>query len=174
MRPEPIYNALKEIDQNDQTLKILLSAKGKTYNQNMAIDLSNKEHLIFICGHYEGVDERVRHHMIDLEISVGNYVLSGGEIPAMAVTDSISRLLPGVLEKEGASEEESFSPGLKQLAEEINGETIDHLQSIEYPHYTRPAEFKGWKVPEILLSGNHKKIAEWRASKITDKLDNND
>ncbi len=183
MRPEPIYNALQNLTRNTQTRNpetlrtILLSAKGETFNQDMAIDLSQKDHLILVCGHYEGVYERVRQHMVDLDISIGNYVLSGGEIPAMAVTDAVSRLLPGVLEKEGASEEESFSPGLKDLAgnsEFHNSKITNHKSLIEYPHYTRPAEFKGWEVPEVLLSGNHKKIAQWRAAKITNKLEDND
>ncbi len=176
MRPEPIFNALKTLrpKAKSQKLKtILLSAKGKTFNQDTAIDLSQKEHLILVCGHYEGVDERVRQHMVDQDISIGNYVLSGGEIPAMAVTDAVTRLLPGVLEKQGAAEIESFSPGLKNFFNKHQPPAAipDHL--IEYPHYTRPAEFKDWKVPEVLLSGNHKKIAEWRASKITAKLENN-
>lgn len=178
MCPEPIYNALNSLTTNHKNLeptKILLSAKGETFNQDVAIDLSKKDHLILICGHYEGVDERVRQHMVDMDISIGNYVLSGGEIPAMAVTDVVSRLLPGVLEKQGAAEEESFSPGLKQLANNHHQPlTTNHEHLIEYPHYTRPAEFKGWKVPDVLLSGNHKKIAQWRASKITAKLKDND
>lgn len=168
MRPEPIYNALKDLNKNN-SLKVLLSAKGKTFNQDQAIDLSKQKHLILICGHYEGVDERVRQHMVDKDTSIGNYVLSGGEIPAMVVTDAVSRLLPDVLEKSGAAEMESFSPGLDKLSNNNKKEKL-----IEYPHYTRPAEFKGWVVPEILLSGDHKKIADWRASKITAKLENND
>ncbi len=180
IRPEPIYNALQDLTRNSQTrnpetLKtILLSAKGKTFNQKMATDLSQENHLVLVCGHYEGVDERIRQHMVDMDISIGNYVLSGGEIPAMAVTDALSRLLPGVLEKQGAAEVESFSPGLKKLSKNHQSPTTSHQPLIEYPHYTRPAEFKGWKVPEVLLSGNHKKIAQWRASQITAKLKNND
>lgn len=176
MRPEPIYNSLRELKLKAKSQKpktILLSAKGKTFDQEMAIDLSQENHLILVCGHYEGVDERVRQHMVDMDISIGNYVLSGGEIPAMAITDAVSRLLPGVLEKEGAAEVESFSPGLKKLASKHQSLTTNTKHLVEYPHYTRPPEFKSWEVPEILLSGNHKKIAQWRTSQITAKLKNN-
>lgn len=138
----------------------------------MALDLSKKEQIILVCGHYEGVDERVREHIVDMDISIGNYVLSGGEIPAMVVTDAISRLLPGVLEKEGAAEEESFSRGLKKLFSNHDNLVPNAQHLIEYPHYTRPPEFQGWKVPKVLLSGNHQKIADWRASQITAKLEN--
>jgi tRNA (guanine37-N1)-methyltransferase len=196
LRPEPIYNALRVLsskfqtpnskqapNSNDQNSKlskeekiILLSPKGKTFNQKMAQKLAKLNHLILICGHYEGVDERVRKYMIDEEISIGNYVLSGGELPAMVVTDAVSRLLPGVLEKEGAAEIESFSPGLGKLIRQFgdNQTDIKHQASsikplLEFPHYTRPPIFKGWKVPKILLSGNHQEIAKWRAKKIKTK-----
>ena len=163
---EPVYKALRDLKKKNSQV-ILLSAKGKTFNQKTAQNLSLEKHLIFLCGHYEGVDERIRKHLIDKDISIGNYVLSGGEIPAMTVVDSISRLLPKVLQKEGASEIESFSPGLKKLLRKIKRPQPSKKEFlIEFPHYTRPENFKGWKVPKVLLSGNHKEIETWRAEKI--------
>ena len=125
---------------------ILMTPQGKTFNQKLAGQLSKLDHLILICGHYEGLDERIR-KLVDEEISIGDYVLTGGEIPAMVMVDAITRLIPGVLEKPEATKFESFSPLL------------------EYPQYTRPADFKSQKVPEILLSGDHQKIADWRQQK---------
>ncbi|MBU3957372.1 tRNA (guanosine(37)-N1)-methyltransferase TrmD [Patescibacteria group bacterium] len=144
---EPIYKALKELRQKDSKV-ILLTPQGKGFNQKLAKNFSKEKHMIFICGHYEGVDERIREHLIDEEISIGDYVLTGGELPAMVVIDTLVRLIPGVLEKPEAIKNESFS-----------------TKTLEYPQYTRPANFKGWKVPETLLSGNHKKIAAWRKKK---------
>ena len=135
---------------------ILLTPQGKVFNQKIAGKLSKEKHLILICGHYEGVDERVREHLIDEEISIGDYVLTGGEIPTMAVVDAITRLIPGVLEKEEATRSESFQPP-----------TTNHQSPVllEHPQYTRPEEYKKWKVPKVLVSGDHKKIAEWRKKK---------
>jgi len=140
---EPIYEALKELRQKNSHV-ILLTPQGKVFTQKTAQRLAKQNHLIFICGHYEGVDERIREHLVDEEISIGDYILTGGELPAMVITDTITRLVSGVLKKPEATKEESFSPLL------------------EYPQYTRPANFKSWKVPKILLSGDHQKIAEWR------------
>ncbi len=150
MRVDVINQALTEI--KSQSLTILLSPRGKVFDQKTAKRLAKLKHLILICGHYEGVDERVTEHLIDEEISIGDYVLTGGEIPAMIMVDTIVRLIPGVLEKVEATKSESFSP--------IN---------LEYPQYTRPEDFKGWKVPEILLSGDHKKIEEWKTKKALEK-----
>jgi tRNA (guanine37-N1)-methyltransferase len=158
---EPIYKALKDIKKlNPQETKkrkiILLSPTGKVFNQKKAQELSKKDHLIFICGHYEGVDERVKEHLVDEEISIGDYVLTGGELPTMVVIDSIIRLIPGVLEKSDAASNESFSL------------ITDHKSltaTLEYPQYTRPANFQGWKVPEVLLAGDHQKIITWREKK---------
>lgn len=147
----------KTVSNKQRAITILMSASGKTYNQTNAADLSHKDHLIFICGHYEGVDQRFIDKYVDEEISIGDYVLTGGELPALVVIDSIVRLLPGVLKKEEAVEEESFSP-------EISGQ-------LEYPQYTRPEEFEGVKVPEILLSGNHGEIKKWRAQKSREKTE---
>ncbi len=153
MRVDIIDSALQEIKSqstiNHKPLIIFLDATGKTFNQQKARDLSKIDHLIIIAGHYEGVDHRIHEHLVDEVISIGDYVLTGGEIPAMVLTDSIVRLIPGVLEKEEAIQIESFSePGVK-----------------EFPQYTRPEEYKGWKVPDVLLSGNHKEIKEWREKK---------
>ncbi len=150
MMVEPIDKAIRSLltKRGDFLAKprvILMTPQGKTFSQAKAQELSKLEHLIFICGHYEGVDERVREHLVDEEISIGDYVLTGGELPAMVVVDSLVRLIPGVLGKEASLDEESFASGL-----------------LEYPHYTRPEEFRGWKVPDVLLSGNHSEIAKWR------------
>ncbi|MDO9231633.1 MAG: tRNA (guanosine(37)-N1)-methyltransferase TrmD [bacterium] len=155
MKVEPIYKCLKSIKKPKKTRIILFSAKGKKYTQSDAKRLSKYDNLIFVCGRYEGVDERVAQNLVEEEISIGDYVLTGGEIPAMIVVDSISRLLPGVLgNSESAKDESHSSEGY-----------------LEYPQYTKPEVFsvskKEWKVPTILLSGNHKKITEWRKEKST-------
>ena len=124
---------------------VLTSPRGEIFNQKMAKELSREKHLIIVCGHYEGIDERVREKLIDREISIGDYILTSGNIPAMVIVDSVVRLLPGVLGDDASSVEESFSNNL-----------------LEYPQYTRPVEYRGMKVPDILLSGNHKLIKEWR------------
>ncbi|MBI4099626.1 tRNA (guanosine(37)-N1)-methyltransferase TrmD, partial [Candidatus Microgenomates bacterium] len=129
--------------------KILLDPRGTKFTQAKAREFAKLDQLVLICGRYEGVDERVREHLVDESLSIGDYVLTGGEIPAMVVVDAVTRLLPGVLEKSEATEIESFSDG----------------QNLEFPQYTRPEEFNGWKVPEILLSGNHAEIAKWRKIK---------
>jgi len=166
LRPEPIFKAIKATARKKKRKIVLLSPKGKTFTQEKARDFSRLNQLVLICGHYEGVDERVRKYMIDEDISIGNYILSGGELAAMVVTDTTSRLLPGVLEKEGASEIESFSPGLAKLLR-LSSRKAKNL--VEFPQYTRPPVFNGWKVPAVLLSGNHQKIAQWRAKKIKKK-----
>ena len=139
---------------------VLMSASGKPYKQEDALRFSKLKHLIIICGHYEGVDERFIQKYVDLEISIGDYVLTGGEIPAMVITDSIIRLIPGVLSKEEATSKESFS--------DIRHPTSD-IRLLEYPQYTRPDEFEGIKVPEVLLSGDHKKIDQWRKHQALEK-----
>ncbi len=159
MRPEPIFRAIEWITKNEKRktencnskLKtgkpkiILLTPQGKTLTQKLAKKISKYNHLILICGHYEGVDERVRQRLVDEEISIGDYVLTGGELPAMVLVDSLVRLIPGVLGDKNSLNFESFEGNL-----------------LEYSHYTRPATFRGMKVPEILLSGDHKKIEKWR------------
>jgi tRNA (guanine37-N1)-methyltransferase len=147
LKPQPIFDAVDYLlrDVTDRPPIILLSPQGEPYTQRKAEQLAKHSHLILICGHYEGFDERIRQNLATDEISIGDYVLTGGELPAMVIIDSVSRLVPGVLGNEHSAVEDSFSSGL-----------------LEYPQYTRPAEYRGWKVPEVLLSGNHQKIAEWR------------
>ncbi len=144
LQVEPIYRALKSIPGSDTALKILLTPQGKLYNQSIAKDLLDNEHIILVCGHYEGFDERVRDY-IDLEISIGDYVLTGGEIAALAIMDSVIRLIPGALGSEDSYIHDSF-----------------YEDSLDYPQYTKPREFDGKKVPDVLLSGNHAEIAKWR------------
>jgi len=157
MKPEPIFRAVEVIkDKGGQTMSvgsisskvILLTPQGKVFNHEIAMRLSRENHLIFLCGRYEGVDERVREKLIDEEISIGDYVLTGGEFPAMVIVDAIVRLLPNVLGCEDSYKKDSFYEGL-----------------LDYPHYTRPEEFREMKVPDILLSGHHKKVEEWRRYK---------
>ncbi|OGO19472.1 MAG: tRNA (guanosine(37)-N1)-methyltransferase TrmD [Chloroflexi bacterium RBG_16_50_9] len=153
LKPEPIYEAVEAIkaglDVAGELPVILLSPQGRLFSQQIAGELSQCRHIVLICGHYEGVDERVREHLATDEISIGDYVLTGGEIPAMAVIDAVVRLLPGVLGSEDSPMEESHASGL-----------------LEYPQYTRPAVYRGWPVPEVLLSGNHAQIASWRQEQI--------
>lgn len=152
MKIEPIYKALKKIRKDKKTRVILLSAKGKIFNQKEAKRLLKYNNLVLICGRYEGVDERVAKNLADEEISIGEYVLTGGELPAMIIADAVTRLIPGVIKAES-------------LAEESHSQIGNHKSKIinqEYPQYTRPEEFMRWKVPPVLLSGDHKKINDWR------------
>lgn len=144
LKPEPIFEAVEGLA-GDATRVILMSPSGRTFTQRVAMELTAVSHLLLISGSYEGIDERVRQHLVDDEISIGDYVLTNGALPAMVVIDAVTRLLPGVLGDDSSSVDESFSHGL-----------------LEYPQYTRPAEFRGLKVPEILLSGHHAEIAKWR------------
>ncbi len=145
LKVEPIYNALNFLGKNEKTKVILLCPQGEKFNQKKAEELSKEEHLVFICGHYEGYDERIRDFLVTDEISLGDFVLTGGELAAMTIIDSITRLIPNVLSKEESHMEDTFTTGL-----------------LEYSQYTRPREFKGMKVPEVLFSGNHKKIKEYK------------
>jgi len=144
MKPEPIFAAVESLRTEASTV-VLMSPQGHRFSQPQAREFSVKEHLIIVCGHYEGVDHRVIEHLIAIEISIGDYVLTNGAIAAVVFVDAIVRLLPGVLGHEQSALDDSFSGGL-----------------LEAPHYTRPAEFRGWKVPDILLSGHHAEIAAWR------------
>ncbi|MBI3971268.1 MAG: tRNA (guanosine(37)-N1)-methyltransferase TrmD [Chloroflexi bacterium] len=144
LKPEPLFAAIEQL-RGENGHVILMTPQGQVFNQQLAADLATYNHLLFVCGHYEGVDERVREHAIDRELSIGDYVLSGGELPAMVVVDAVTRLLPGTLGSHLSTVEESHAGGL-----------------LEYPHYTRPRDFRGWRVPDILLSGNHAAIARWR------------
>ncbi|MFZ5887350.1 MAG: tRNA (guanosine(37)-N1)-methyltransferase TrmD [Chloroflexota bacterium] len=155
MKPEPIFEAVETVlglaphptppEPASNIPIILLTPQGRVFNQRIAEELARCERIALLCGRYEGVDERVREHLVTDEISVGDYVLTGGELPALILIDAVSRLIPGVLGDPTGAEDDSHAMGL-----------------LEYPHYTKPAEFRGWKVPEILLSGDHGKIERWR------------
>jgi tRNA (guanine37-N1)-methyltransferase len=155
MKPEPVFEAVESVlgfasppsqpTPDSHIPIILLTPQGRVFTQRVAEEFSHYEHIALICGRYEGVDERIREHLVTDEISVGDYVLTGGELPAMLLIDAISRLIPGVLGDPTGAEDDSHSMGL-----------------LEYPHYTKPAEFRGWRVPEVLQSGNHAKIEQWR------------
>jgi len=144
LKPEPVYEAVESL-KTEGCKVILMSPGGRRFEQSVARELSAEKHLILVCGSYEGFDERVREALADDELSIGDYVLTNGALPAMVVIDAVARLLPGVLGDDESSHDESFSHGL-----------------LEYPQYTRPAEFRGMKVPEVLLSGNHAEIEKWR------------
>ena len=155
VKAEPVFAAVEEIipDRGPHDRVILLSAQGRLMDQSIARRLSGYDRLLLICGRYEGVDERIAEHLADEELSIGDYVLSGGELATAVVLDSVARLLPGVLGNEQSTLAESFTePGI-----------------LDCPHYTRPAEFRGWKVPEVLLSGNHEEIRRWRRQTAMDK-----
>lgn len=144
LKPEPLFEAVEAL-RGDTTRVLLMSPAGRPFTQALARELSEQSHLLMICGSYEGVDERVRECLVHDEISIGDFVLTNGGLPAMMVIDAVTRLLPGALGDDASSQDESFSHGL-----------------LEYPHYTRPAEFRGMKVPEVLLSGHHAEVVKWR------------
>jgi tRNA (guanine37-N1)-methyltransferase len=146
MKVEPVERALAAVKRADvQSLVVLMTPQGKTFNQKIAGEMAEEKHIIMICGRYEGVDERIREHLADREISIGDYILTGGELSALVVIDAVSRLIPGVLGNDASAATESFSQGL-----------------LEYPQYTRPAHYKGWSVPDVLVSGNHAQIERWQ------------
>lgn len=155
MKPEPVFEAIESVlglaslqtpsEPASNIPIILLTPQGRVFNQRIAEELSGHKHIALLCGRYEGVDERIREHLVTDEISIGDYVLTGGELPAMLIIDAVARLIPGVLGDPTGAEDDSHSMGL-----------------LEYPHYTKPSEFRGWKVPDILLSGDHAKIEKWR------------
>ncbi|SOC35481.1 tRNA (guanosine(37)-N1)-methyltransferase TrmD [Ureibacillus acetophenoni] len=147
LKPEPMFQAVETLTEGSTKKPriILMCPQGERFTQKKAEELAKEEELIFLCGHYEGYDERIREHLVTDEISIGDFVLTGGELPAMTVIDAVVRLLPGVLGQEDSHIHDSFSTGL-----------------LEHPHYTRPADFRGMKVPDVLVSGNHGKIEQWR------------
>lgn len=145
MKPEPLFGAVESVRSSDSRV-ILMTPQGRVFRQDMAVELAKERHLVFVCGHYEGVDERVRRHLVSDEISIGDYILTNGVVAAAVVVDAVVRLLPGVLGAADGAADESFGDGL-----------------LEHPQYTRPEEFRGMRVPEILLSGDHGAVARWRA-----------
>ena len=189
LKPEPLFRAVETIlgdaapqrdegasarKRPDATAVVLLSASGKIFTQETARRLAALERIVLLCGRYEGVDERVAEHLATDEISIGDFVLSGGELAAALVVDAVTRLLPGALGNEASSVHESFSPAPKlapkderrQVQAEVETQLADTISAVpgllDYPHYTRPADFRGWKVPEVLLSGDHEEIRRWR------------
>ena len=146
MKPEPLFEAVEAL-RKDDTKVILTGPRGEQFSQKIASELAQESHLVIVCGHYEGVDERVRKHLVDREISIGDYILTSGNLPAMVMCDALVRLMPGALGCDESDVDESFST---------------ESGFLEYPQYTRPADFRGWTVPDVLLSGNHALIEKWR------------
>ena len=199
MKPEPLFEAVESLlgkgigeataaaARESNTAIVLLSAAGKRLTQETARSYAALERIIFICGRYEGVDERVAEHLATEEISVGDFVLSGGELPAMLVIDAVTRLLPGALGNEASAQNESFSVGgafpaqAQRVAPRQGGQNIASIQQtptrdevlLDYPHYTRPAKFRGWTVPEVLIGGNHAEVAKWRRKAALEKTRRN-
>jgi tRNA (guanine37-N1)-methyltransferase len=181
LKPEPLFEAVESLlghgvgdatGQNaadPKTAIVLMSAAGKLFNQETARKFAKMERIIFICGRYEGVDERVAEHLATDELSIGDFVLSGGELPAMVIVDAVTRLLPGALGNEASSQNESFSArdDLGSCARHQSPVTSRTL--LDFPHYTRPAEYRGWLVPEILIGGNHAEVAKWRRAAAVEK-----
>src|SRR5215813_3201371 len=189
LKPEPLFDAVESLlghtvgdasqkaSLPDKTSIILLSAAGKRFTQERARRLSQQERIIFICGRYEGVDERVAELLATDEISIGDFVLSGGELPAALIVDAVTRLLPGALGNEASSQNESFS-ALSEVGTDSSPFTghgpraTGHLL-LDFPHYTRPADFRGWAVPEVLIGGNHAEVAKWRRQQAIEKTGRN-
>lgn len=153
---EPMFNAIKDMKTKDSKV-ILMNPQGKVFNQKKARELSQEKHIIIVAGRYEGFDERIREHLADEELSIGDYVLTGGELPAMVVAETVARLVPGVLDKKEATQNESFSDPKK----------------LENPQYTHPYEFNGWKVPDVLLSGHHAEVEKWKKEKAQENTKKN-
>lgn len=160
-KPEPIFKAVETVRKNDLTEVVVLSAAGRRFNQAEALRLSKAEQVILICGRYEGIDERVIEHLATAEISIGDFILSGGEIAAAVVVDAVTRYVPGVVGKEESILRDSFS------------DPAAETQLVEHPHYTRPAEFRGWHVPEVLISGDHEAVRRWRYKAALEKTKRN-
>jgi tRNA (guanine37-N1)-methyltransferase len=188
LKPEPLFEAVEFLlgdSVGDAAVKraldpktaiVLLSAAGKRFTQETARRYAQLERILFICGRYEGVDERVAEHLATEEVSIGDFVLSGGELPAALVIDAVTRLLPGALGNEASSQNESFS--LLEHAEQCEAGAVHKTLSanrglLDYPHYTRPADFRGWKVPEVLIGGNHAEVAKWRRACALEKTRRN-
>ena len=152
LKPEPIFKAVESIRQAGNTEVVALSAAGRPFNQAEALRLAKAQQVIVICGRYEGIDERVVEHLATAELSIGDYIISGGEIAAVVIIDAVSRYIPGVVGKEESILRDSFS----------DPEALTSM--VEHPHYTRPADFRGWKVPEVLISGDHEAVKKWRAA----------
>jgi tRNA (guanine37-N1)-methyltransferase len=160
-KPEPIFKAVEAVRKSDPAEVVVLSAAGRKFNQAEALRLSKAEQVILICGRYEGIDERVIEHLATAEVSIGDFILSGGEIAASVVVDAVTRYVPGVVGKEESILRDSFS------------DPAAETQLVEHPHYTRPADFRGWKVPEVLISGDHEAVRNWRYNAALQKTEKN-
>jgi tRNA (guanine37-N1)-methyltransferase len=160
-KPEPIFKSVEAVRKTGNSEVVVLSAAGRKFNQAAALRLSRAEQVILICGRYEGVDERVVDHLATAEISIGDFIVSGGEIAAVVVVDAVTRYVPGVVGKEESVLRDSFS------------DPAAEMQMVEHPHYTRPAEFRGWKVPEVLISGDHDAVRNWRRDAALKKTEKN-
>ena len=188
LKPEPLFEAVEHLlgehagdaahprNLDGKTAIVLTSASGKLFRQETARRYAGLERVILICGRYEGVDERVAEHLATEEVSIGDYVLSGGELPAMLVVDAVTRLLPGSLGNEASSQNESFSSSVassESAPSTGNGISDASKALLDFPHYTRPAEYRGWKVPEVLVGGNHAEVASWRRAAALEKTRRN-
>jgi tRNA (guanine37-N1)-methyltransferase len=168
LKPEPIFECIEALhvasreNRGANQSVVLLSAQGQRFDQNLASELAVLDHLVLICGRYEGVDERVGEHLADRELSIGDYVLSGGELGAAVIVDTVTRLIPGAVGNAASTQQESFTSPAETLRAEGPNSTCGSGGLLDYPHYTRPAEFRGMAVPEILVSGNHEEIRRWR------------
>jgi len=160
-KPEPLFKAVEAVRKSEQAEVVVLSAAGRKFNQAEALRLSKAEQVILICGRYEGIDERVIEHLATAEVSIGDFILSGGEIAASVVVDAVTRYVPGVVGKEESILRDSFS------------DPAAETQLVEHPHYTRPADFRGWKVPEVLISGDHEAVRNWRYNAALQKTEKN-
>jgi tRNA (guanine37-N1)-methyltransferase len=189
LKPQPLFEAVESLLGHgvgdaaaqtplpSKTAVVLMSAAGKLFTQEMARRYAELERVIFLCGRYEGVDERVAEHLATEEVSVGDFVLSGGELPAVVILDAVTRLLPGALGNEASAENESFGAACRADGPEVDEKTATACRAptglLDYPHYTRPAEFRGWGVPEVLIGGNHAEVAKWRLAAALEKTRRN-
>jgi|SRR5215469_9159497 len=188
LKPEPLFEAVESLlgrgvgdatsenTKDPSTAIVLLSAAGRLLHQETARRYSRLQRMILICGRYEGVDERVAEHLATEEVSIGDFVLSGGELPALLVMDAVTRLIPGALGNEASSQNESFSAKLSFVSSsptQVNQSAPANGMLLDFPHYTRPAEYRGWKVPEILIGGNHAEVAKWRRAAAVEKTRRN-
>ena len=181
LKPEPLFEAVEKllghgvgdaenpVAPQEGTAVLLMSAAGRLFTQETARRYAKLERLIIICGRYEGVDERVAEHLATEEVCVGDYVLSGGELPGAIVVDAVTRLLPGAVGNEASTQNESFSEAVGQAQRSTHSSGM----LLDFPHYTRPAEYRGWKVPEVLIGGNHAEVAKWRRQKALEKTERN-
>ena len=160
-KPEPLFRAVETVRKDDQAEVVVLSAAGRKFDQAEALRLSKSHQIVLICGRYEGIDERVVEHLATAEVSIGSFILSGGEIAAAVVVDAVSRYVPGVVGKEESILRDSFS------------DPAAETQLVEHPHYTRPADFRGWKVPDVLISGDHEAVRKWRRHAALSKTEKN-